>query len=69
MEPDTCPQCGSKNIDLEDTFGFLSCNKCGYNEGFSFDDAESGGERNRQVGKTRQSPYKKGGGQRSAKRK
>ena len=53
-----CPKCGSE--DIEEMAGFISCNKCGYDESNEFEEGRS-----TQKGKTGFTPYKKGGGHRT----
>jgi len=65
-EPKMCPVCGSKNIQLKEKSGFLyiCCKDCEYDEEEDYDVA-SLGERSTQKGKTKHTPYKRGGGQRT----
>ena len=62
---DKCPKCNSKHIDAVDVMGTkcIICLSCGYDESEILE--EYPGSRKSKGGKS--SPYKKGGGMRSAK--
>ncbi|MDP1695265.1 MAG: hypothetical protein Q8L34_07055 [Candidatus Woesearchaeota archaeon] len=65
-DPKICPVCGSKNIELKAKSGFtyVCCKDCEYDEGEDYDAAYPG-ERLTQKGKTKHTPYKRGGSQRT----
>ena len=60
-----CPKCGSKEVEIKKVMksNLLMCLKCGFDESEMLEVyAES---RSTQSGKTKFTPYKKGGGKRS----
>lgn len=67
-EPKMCPVCGSKNITVKEIRGFHSicCKDCTFDEEHDYDAAYPE-ERSTQAGKTKFSPYKRGGSQRTRK--
>ncbi len=70
MKYNKCPVCSSKNFKIgkDDVLGeFIICKNCGFDESSEYDE-DYGDERSRQKGKSSFSPYKTGGGRRSAKK-
>ena len=68
MTTKKCPVCKSPNVEEKEGDGanYLICKDCKYNELEDWDEAYPE-ERNRQQGKTRHTPYKRGGSQRTRK--
>ena len=66
MQKKKCPVCGSSDIKIneDDGFTFISCNKCKYDEAEDYDVYPE--EKSGQKGKSGYTPYKRGGGRRSA---
>ena len=68
VKPTHCPVCGSRKIELKEEEGlvFVVCHACHFDEAEGYDEAYPG-ERSTQKGKTRYTPYKRGGGYRTRK--
>ena len=68
MKKRKCPKCSSQNVEMVEILGaeFLQCKACGFDESEEMLDVfpES---RATQSGKSKFSPYKKGGSRRSQK--
>tara|TARA_Y100000310_G_scaffold68970_2_gene64308 strand:- start:15789 stop:15992 length:204 start_codon:yes stop_codon:yes gene_type:complete len=65
-----CPKCRSTNVEEKEEGGttYFICKNCHYNELEDWDEAYPE-DRNRQQGKTKHTPYKRGGGYRTRENK
>jgi|GEM_PF-1677177 len=68
QEKKICPKCRSPDTEINTILGstFLVCNSCGYDESEDLLDVYPEG-RSTQKGKSGFTPYKRGGGRRTAK--
>lgn len=68
MKAKICPNCESEDIAFVtiSSSQYLMCNECGFDESEDILDVHESG-RNTQKGKTGNSPYKRGGSQRTRK--